>query len=141
MRLSPSTIAWSAKRKSKRAMRVSYMRFSKSGKTFQTGLKTASRSTALLKPGLCGFRRNWRKPPRRLSEQGIRPDTRYDQRAGDGRAQRQGKQARQYFIECERRAKAIIPFAIPQTLPEALRLAADLAEQNRQLEAKNEAMV
>src|SRR5260364_390745 len=25
-----------------------------------------------------------------------------------------GKQARQYFIECERRAKAIIPFAIPQ---------------------------
>src|SRR5260364_143280 len=52
-----------------------------------------------------------------------------------------GKQARQYFIECERRAKAIIPFAIPQTLPEALRLAADLAEQNRQLEAKNEAMV
>ena len=44
-----------------------------------------------------------------------------------------GKQARQYFIECERRAKANVIgagwAAIPQTLPEALRLAADLAEQ------------
>ena len=43
-----------------------------------------------------------------------------------------GKQARQYFIECERRAKANVIgagwAAIPQTLPEALRLAADLAE-------------
>lgn len=39
-----------------------------------------------------------------------------------------GKQARQYFIDCERRAKAAP--AIPQSLPEALRLAADLAEQN-----------
>jgi len=40
-----------------------------------------------------------------------------------------GKAARRYFIECERRAKAVTP-AVPQTLPEALRLAADLAEAN-----------
>lgn len=40
-----------------------------------------------------------------------------------------GKAARRYFIECERRAKASGP-ALPQTLPEALRLAADLAEAN-----------
>lgn len=45
-----------------------------------------------------------------------------------------GKQARQYFIECERRIKTA--FAIPQTLPEALRLAADLAEQNATLAPK-----
>lgn len=42
-----------------------------------------------------------------------------------------GKQARQYFIECERKLKSSSP-AIPQTLPEALRLAADLAERNAQ---------
>lgn len=45
-----------------------------------------------------------------------------------------GKQARQYFIECEKIAKqkVVAPaFAIPQTLPEALRLAADLAEKNQ----------
>ncbi|MBC8729970.1 DNA-binding protein [Paraburkholderia sp. UCT2] len=47
-----------------------------------------------------------------------------------------GKQVRDYFIECERRAKAAPQFAIPQTLPDALRLAADLAEQNRALESK-----
>lgn len=41
-----------------------------------------------------------------------------------------GKQARQYFIECERRAKGEnVHFLVPQTLPEALRLAADLAEK------------
>lgn len=45
-----------------------------------------------------------------------------------------GKQARQYFIECERRAKSA--HLIPQTLPEALRLAADLAERNSILEPK-----
>ena len=44
-----------------------------------------------------------------------------------------GKQARQYFIECERRAKA--GPVIPQSLPEALRLAADLAEQKAIAEA------
>lgn len=46
-----------------------------------------------------------------------------------------GKQARQYFIECERRAKAAPAALIPQSLPEALRLAADLAEQKAQAEA------
>jgi hypothetical protein len=44
----------------------------------------------------------------------------------------QGRQARQYFIECERRLKVAAPHAIPQSLPEALRLAADLAERNTQ---------
>lgn len=42
-----------------------------------------------------------------------------------------GKQARLYFIECEKKAKAVP--AIPQTLPEALRLAADLAEEKNKL--------
>jgi len=45
-----------------------------------------------------------------------------------------GKQARQYFIECERRAKEAPP-SIPQNLPDALRLAADLADQKAQAEA------
>lgn len=45
-----------------------------------------------------------------------------------------GKQARLYFIECEKIAKQKTqPIAIPQTLPEALRLAADLAEKNQKL--------
>lgn len=41
-----------------------------------------------------------------------------------------GKQARQYFIECERRALQApqAKFSIPKTLSEALRLAADQAE-------------
>lgn len=39
-----------------------------------------------------------------------------------------GKQARQYFIECERQAKAHTP-AIPQTYAEALREAASQAER------------
>lgn len=39
-----------------------------------------------------------------------------------------GRQARQYFIECERRAKQATP-AIPQTYAEALRAAADHAER------------
>lgn len=37
-----------------------------------------------------------------------------------------GQQARRYFIECEKRLKAV--FQIPQTYSEALRLAADQAE-------------
>lgn len=44
-----------------------------------------------------------------------------------------GKAARRYFIECERRAKGVsgqVAPKVPQTLPEALRLAADLAEAN-----------
>lgn len=45
-----------------------------------------------------------------------------------------GKQARLYFIECEKIAKQKTqPIAIPQTLPKALRLAADLAEKNQKL--------
>lgn len=43
-----------------------------------------------------------------------------------------GRQARRYFIECERKLKSVtvtdLP-RVPQTLPEALRLAADLAER------------
>lgn len=41
-----------------------------------------------------------------------------------------GKQARQYFLECERRVKENnVHFLVPKSLPEALRLAADLAEK------------
>jgi anti-repressor protein len=40
----------------------------------------------------------------------------------------QGKAIRKYFIEIEKKSRAIFA-AIPQSLPEALRLAADLAEQ------------
>ncbi|WP_169719238.1 antA/AntB antirepressor family protein, partial [Arsenophonus nasoniae] len=39
-----------------------------------------------------------------------------------------GKHARQYFIECERQAKTAT-HVIPQTLPDALRLAAEMAEK------------
>jgi anti-repressor protein len=42
----------------------------------------------------------------------------------------QGKRVRRYFIDVERRAREM--FAIPKTLPEALRLAADLAEKIEQ---------
>ena len=48
-----------------------------------------------------------------------------------------GKQARQYFIECERRVKSSVP-AIPQTYAEALRAAADNAER-AEIEARNAA--
>lgn len=41
-----------------------------------------------------------------------------------------GEQARKYFIECEKRLKQV--FQIPQTLSEALRLAANQAEQIEQ---------
>lgn len=49
-----------------------------------------------------------------------------------------GKQARQYFIRCEKQLREVAQqqFAIPQTLPEALRLAADLADKNAALESK-----
>ncbi len=43
-----------------------------------------------------------------------------------------GKQARRYFIECEKQAQNQLP-QLPQDYPSALRLAADLAEQNEQL--------
>lgn len=44
-----------------------------------------------------------------------------------------GKQARQYFIECERRSNQPVPtFQIPQTLGEALQLAANQALQIEQ---------
>ncbi|MDE4918289.1 anti-repressor protein [Cupriavidus metallidurans] len=48
-----------------------------------------------------------------------------------------GKQARQYFIACERRAKLLAKAVqIPQSLPEALRLAADEAERRAAAEAQ-----
>jgi len=48
-----------------------------------------------------------------------------------------GKQARQYFIACEKKVKqlATIHFMVPKTLPEALRLAANLAEENERQQA------
>lgn len=52
-----------------------------------------------------------------------------------------GKQARLYFIECERVAKEKAYFGgfyIPKTLPDALRLAANLADKNEQLEKQIE---
>lgn len=48
-----------------------------------------------------------------------------------------GRQARRYFIECERRAKSSA-LAIPQTYAEALRAAADNAER-AEIEARNAA--
>lgn len=53
----------------------------------------------------------------------------------------QGKKARLYFIEVEKRFRQIIqsPPAIPQTLSEALRLAADQAEQIEQQQKQIEA--
>ena len=47
-----------------------------------------------------------------------------------------GKQARQYFIDCEKRAQAVPQ--IPQTLSEALRLAADLADEKAALLAEQQ---
>lgn len=43
-----------------------------------------------------------------------------------------GRQARQYFIKCEEALKNQVP-QIPTNLPDALRLAADLAEENQKL--------
>lgn len=48
-----------------------------------------------------------------------------------------GMQARQYFIEVEKQARAQAP-AIPQTYAEALRAAADAADRANELEAKVE---
>lgn len=53
-----------------------------------------------------------------------------------------GKQARLYFIECEKIAKAkVLPtqFQIPQTMQEALRLAADQMDKNAALQKQIEA--
>lgn len=47
-----------------------------------------------------------------------------------------GKQARQYFIDCEKRAQTVPQ--IPQTLSEALRLAADLADEKATLLAEQQ---
>ena len=52
-----------------------------------------------------------------------------------------GKQARLYFIECEKIAKAkAVPtqFQIPQTMQEALRLAADQMDKNAALQLENQ---
>lgn len=48
-----------------------------------------------------------------------------------------GKQVRAYFIECEKKLSTVT--AVPQTLPEALRMAADLAEANQKLLPKAQA--
>ncbi|WP_324029484.1 hypothetical protein GC087_01440 [Pantoea sp. JZ2] len=45
-----------------------------------------------------------------------------------------GREVRRYFINCERQAKSAA--AIPQSLPEALRLAADIAEKASRLESQ-----
>ncbi|HEE4845157.1 TPA: phage antirepressor KilAC domain-containing protein [Klebsiella pneumoniae] len=45
-----------------------------------------------------------------------------------------GREARRYFINCERQSKTAAN--IPDTLPEALRLAADLAEKASELESR-----
>ena len=50
-----------------------------------------------------------------------------------------GKQARAYFLECERRVKSSVP-AIPQTYAEALRAAADNAERAERAEAEARAL-
>ena len=47
-----------------------------------------------------------------------------------------GKEARLYFIDCEKKLKQAQALQLPQSLPEALRLAANLAEQKMQLEAQ-----
>lgn len=47
-----------------------------------------------------------------------------------------GKQARQYFIDCEKQLQAVPQ--IPQTLSEALRLAADLADEKAALLAEQQ---
>ncbi len=52
-----------------------------------------------------------------------------------------GKQARLYFIECEKIAKAKATptqFQIPQTMQEALRLAADQMDKNAALQLENQ---
>ena len=49
-----------------------------------------------------------------------------------------GREVRRYFIDCERRVREVLAPAIPQTFPEALRLAADLAEQKVRAEEKVE---
>ncbi len=46
-----------------------------------------------------------------------------------------GQEVRRYFIECERQVKAA-QILVPHTMPEALRLAADLAEKLMDAEAK-----
>lgn len=47
-----------------------------------------------------------------------------------------GKEARQYFIEVEKRFQAAIQPAVPKSLPEALRAYAEEVERSQQLEAK-----
>lgn len=51
-----------------------------------------------------------------------------------------GKQARQYFLECERKAKQKSTPALPQTYAEALRELATTYEQKTALEAQNTAL-
>ncbi len=49
-----------------------------------------------------------------------------------------GKEARQYFIECERQVRQGTQFAIPQTFEEALRALADKIEETRAIEAQRD---
>ena len=51
-----------------------------------------------------------------------------------------GRQIRQYFIECEKRLQQGNVMTVPQTLPEALRLAADLADEVALLQPKANAL-
>lgn len=48
-----------------------------------------------------------------------------------------GKLVRRYFIACEEQLKSSTPHSIPQTLSEALRLAADLEDQKQKALAEN----
>lgn len=49
-----------------------------------------------------------------------------------------GRKARKYFIECEKKLREIVQFDVPKTMPEALRLAADLYEKNEKLIAESQ---
>ncbi len=57
---------------------------------------------------------------------------------GNGRNTEKGREIRRYFIEVEKRARELDTQKLPQTFAEALRLAADQAEQIEQLKPKAE---
>ena len=49
-----------------------------------------------------------------------------------------GKQARQYFIACEKKLKQVSQFTVPNSFADALRLAAEQAEENERLRLEAE---